>query len=179
MRRLITILIAAAMTMTLLILKANAQGNGHGHGRGKNKHEWKDSNRHSRHGSADTYSYDQRHRYSDDRAGHYYTGHHHVYYHPVFAHNHSRHCGHAVVVRYHERPRYIFYSDYGVYYDSRQEVYFSYTGRRWSVSASLPVHMRGASLHDAVCHEVEYYDDNFIAYLDKGRPMHSRVIRMN
>jgi hypothetical protein len=172
MRRLITIIIAAVITMTLLILKANGQGRSNGHGRGHHKQEWKkEHTRHNGNGHGDQYSYDSH----GDGVSHYYSGGHYVYHQPVYIHEHSRVCGHRIVVRNYETPRYVYYRDYDVYYDYHRNVYFSYSGRGWTVSTSLPVHLHHVNFSRAVCHEVNYYEDDFVTYLDRGRPMYGRV----
>jgi hypothetical protein len=95
--------------------------------------------------------------------------------HHVYHHQHSRHCGHRVVVHHYERPRYVYYRDYDVYYDCHRQVYISYSGRNWSISASLPVVMHHVDVHHAVRVGVDYYDDDFATYLDRGRPMYGSV----
>ena len=164
MRRLITVLIAAAMTMTLLILKANAQGKGNA--KGHHKQEWK----HDRHSSTDQYNYDRSHRSHREEHQHY-SGHHHK-----FVHQHSHHCDHRVVVRHYERPRYVFYRDHDFYYDNYRKTYISYSGRGWTVTARLPIHLRHVNLNTAVCHSVNYHDDDLVSYLRVGRPMYGAMI---
>jgi hypothetical protein len=170
MRRLITLLVAAAITMTLLIMKANAQGRGNGQGNG-HKHEWKNDRGHS--GHKNHYNYD-RHDH-DNHYESYYSDNHYVYHAPIYAHYHSQHCGHQVVVTHYEKPRYVYYQAYGVYYDHRRNVFISYTGRNWTISTSIPSPLLHVDLRTAVCHEVNYYDDDFVTYLDYGRPMHRRA----
>ena len=172
MSRLITILIAAAVTMTLLILKAHGQGKGHA--KGHHKHEWKND----RYSSHDRYSYDKDHRFHRDEH-HHYSGHHHVYHDRQFVHQHSRFCEHRVVVRHHERPRYVFYRDYEVYYDHHRNVFISYSGKGWTISANLPVHLRHINLNSEVCHSVDYYEDDFVSYLAVGRPAYGAVVHIH
>jgi hypothetical protein len=164
MRKLITILIVLAMTF--IIIKANAQGKGRGHGNGHAKHEWKADRGNSRHESHDRYAYETYDRASDRRAP----------YRPVYSHSHSHHCGHRIVVRHYEAPRYFYYSDYDMYFDRERNVYISYTGNGWNVSASLPVHIHHVDLGRVAYREVSYYDDDFVSYLGQGRPMYSDVV---
>jgi hypothetical protein len=79
------------------------------------------------------------------------------------------------VVHHYERPRYIYYRDYDVYYDCHRSVYISYSGRNWTVSASLPVVLHRVDIHHATRVEVDYYEDDFVTYLDRGRPMYGGV----
>jgi hypothetical protein len=80
-----------------------------------------------------------------------------------------------VVVHHHTRPRYIYYRDYDVYYDTDRSVYITWSGRNWSLSTSLPVVLHRVDVRRAVRMEVDYYDDNFAAYLEAGRPVYRRV----
>jgi hypothetical protein len=118
-----------------------------------------------------------------NRGGHHHGEHRH---HDKHVHHHHRHCGHEVrvvhhhhhspverrVVYHHPRPvRYVYYRDYDVYYDYQRQVYISFGGRNWNVSAGLPVAMRHVDVHHATRVEVdEYYDDDFNTYLDTNRP---------
>jgi hypothetical protein len=181
MRRLITVLIAAAMTMALLILKANAQGNGNG--LGNNKHEWKDNRGHAHQVKKDGHryhDYDRRERrnHPGGNEEYWYGGHRHVYHRPVITHYHTRSCGHAIAVRHYERPRYVYYRDYNVYYDHSRNIYISYADRRWFVSATIPVHLQRVDLRAADYDEVNYFEDDFLAYLEVRQPVYGNVVRM-
>lgn len=114
-------------------------------------HEWH-SKKHDKHGR-------HHHRHNEKREVH--VVHHHP--HPV------------VVSHYHQRPRYIYYRDYDVYYDFHRNVYISYSGRNWTVSTSLPVVLHRVDRRRAVQMEVDYDRDDFRAYLDRGRPAYRRV----
>jgi hypothetical protein len=139
----------------------NGQGKGHDKGHGGK------SNRNHRHENRD---------HKNDMAYRGHDRHHHerrqvrqVY------HYHDRHCNHRpVVVHRHVRPRYIYYRDYDVYYDSRKSVYISYSGRSWSMSASTPVAMRHVNVRNAARFEVDYHDDDFPRYLERNTPTYTR-----
>lgn len=75
----------------------------------------------------------------------------------------------------HSRPRYVYYRDYNVYHDLHHNVYISYSGRNWSVSASLPVVLHRVDARRAVRMEVDYFDDDFTAYLERDRPTYTRI----
>jgi hypothetical protein len=91
-------------------------------------------------------------------------------------HVHDRYCHRRpVVVRHHyTRPRYVYYRDYDVYYDYSRNVYFSYSGRTWSMSTAIPVGMRHTNLRQVKRYEIDYYDDDFSSYLDNGRPAYGK-----
>lgn len=96
--------------------------------------------------------------------------------HPVYTHFHSSSCvHHRTVVRRVERPRYIYYDDYNTYYDLSRNVYVTWSGRGWTISSALPAHLHHVDLRRAVVHEVNYYDDDFVVYLENGRPVYGNV----
>ncbi len=143
---------------------------------GNRDHDRNNSDRYSNnnrnndhHNSSDRYSYENRHdngnHYDRDR---YYDRRpvaHYAY------HQHDRYCGHQrVVVHHYSRPRYVYYRDYDVYYDYTRNVYFSWSGRAWTMNIGVPVFMRTVNLRNARRYEVKYYDDDFAGYLDRGRP---------
>ena len=137
------------------------RGNGNAYGHHKHKHD-----RHSYHESR-SYSYGHRHDHGYSRP---------VYRsYPVYVHNHRHDCEHRVIVHRYERPRYIYYSDYDVYYDHHRNVYISYSGRNWTVSTSIPIFMRDVHLERVTCREVEYYEDDFVTYLERGRPIYGGI----
>jgi hypothetical protein len=162
MRKLITILVVLAMTF--IIIKANAQGKGHGYAKGYEKHAWKNGRGNSAHPDRDRGRYETHDHYS-----------YRAPYDPVYAHSHSHYCGHRVIVRHHDSPRYVYYSDYALYFDRVRNVYISYSGRGWNVSASLPLHIHQVDFRRASYQPVDFYDDDFVVYLEQGRPMYSNV----
>lgn len=76
---------------------------------------------------------------------------------------------------HHSRPRYVYYRDYNVYHDLHRDVYISYSGRHWSVSASLPVVLHHVEARRAVRMEVDYHADDFPGYLERNRPTYTRI----
>lgn len=115
-----------------------------------------------------------------DRGNHYGRNnhrHHHDYDRRVVVrHVHDRYCHRRPVVvhHHHTRPRYVYYRDYDVYYDYSRNVYFSYSGRSWSMSTGIPIGMRNVNLRAVKRYEVDYYDDDFGNYLDNGRPAYGK-----
>ncbi len=147
----IILMIVGAFTM-----QAQAQGRGKGNNKGKG---------HDKH----TYVHDRHHH---DRDPHH---HHARVVRPVYAHQHRHDCVHHVVTHRHERPRYVYYSDYGVYHDVQRNVYFSYSGRNWTISASLPVAFHRVDMRRVNSVAVDYYADDFVGYLEHGRPIFAGV----
>jgi hypothetical protein len=122
---------------------------------------------------------DQRDRYADnnDRRGHRDRDRRHdrrVVKHVY--HHHDRYCNHGPVVVHHHhiRPRYIYYRDYDVYYDSHRSVYISYSGRGWTLTTALPTAMRHVNIRTTKRFEVDYHDDDFPRYLETRRPSYGR-----
>lgn len=151
--------------ISAITLQVNAQGHGRGHGKDKPRraphHHTERHDNHKRH-----------HRVTPQQHVHHYHVRpvRHVYHHH---HNHS--CGHRVVVRHYERPRYIYYNDYDVYYDAHRNVYISFSGRNWVVTTGVPVIMRHVDVHRTGYTEVVYYEDDFINYLGLGRPIYGQT----
>jgi len=155
------------ITMLIVGLAGSVNGQGRGHHKENEKHH---EGNHER-GAYGDHHHRRDHHWKHERHGH---GHNHRYERYV-AHHHDRHCSHARVVRHYERPRYIYYRDYDVYYDIHQSVYITWSGRNWAASASLPVVLRRVDRHHAVRMEVDYDHDDFTAYLSAGRPVYRRV----
>ena len=161
------------MTIMLII---SLTGNANAQGRGQQRdvivdrsgdHDWRDHHK-DRH--------DHDHRWKKHHAYEKSVRHRHRDHDRHFAHDHSNHCTHArIVKRYHERPRYVYYRDYDVYYDSYQSVYIMWSGRSWEVSATVPVVLRRVDRQRAVRMVVDYYDDHFTSYLASGRPAYKRI----
>ena len=141
----------------------NAQGRGHKKGHGRNH----------------AGQHDNRGHHDQDRKGHHdhYDRHYHDRHQVHVVHHHDRYCHHTpVVVRhYRPRPRYVYYRDYDVYYDTRNSVYISYSGRNWTVGASLPVALHRVDVNRAVRMEVDYDSDDFPRYLERSRPAYRRI----
>ncbi|MFZ6009485.1 MAG: hypothetical protein ACOYXT_03985 [Bacteroidota bacterium] len=170
-----------AMIIVCVGVSASAQNRGRGNGNGWDNDK---RHRHDRHDHRDRHDNDDSRDRWDYRAGHnrhhdhdhwHRDRHVHHIYRPHHHHIHSRHCGHRVVVYRYERPRYVYYRDYDVYYDCHRSVYITFSGRNWSVSAGIPTVMRHVDLRTATRVDVDYYDDDFISYLDRGEPMYRDV----
>jgi hypothetical protein len=125
--------------------------NGNHYGHHRKDHKWDYNHNHSRD-----------HQWERRNVNHYY-------------HTHDRYCGHNTVVVNYVRPRYIYYRDYDVYYDCNRSVYISYSGRSWTMSASLPLIMRNVNIRAASRFEVDYWDDNLPVYLERRRPTCDRI----
>jgi hypothetical protein len=78
-------------------------------------------------------------------------------------------------VKHYDRPRYVYYADYNVYFDFHRQVYITLSGRNWMISSSIPVPMQRVDIRRASYREVQYYDDDFVAYLGHGRPMYGKA----
>ena len=137
------------LLVTLVILyglsnDVSAQGHGH-------KHEIKDREYASHH------KYDSRWEY-----GHVHHG--------DRVHRHA-HAHRAIrPQRIYQTPRYVYYRDYDVYFDSFRKVYITYSGRHWVVMKTLPIRMRGVDFARIKRYSVDFRDDNLHAYLEFRRP---------
>jgi hypothetical protein len=151
-----------ALTITSVAMEANAQGNSQRRDDGRSDHR---SRKHNKKDKKKNYSYhdDQSNRRNERRVVE------HVHY-------HDRYCNHRPVVVHHHaaRPRYIYYRDYDVYYDSHKSVYISLSGRNWTVTSSIPIGMRHVNVRTVKRYEVDYYDDDFPNYLQRRRPAYGR-----
>lgn len=143
--------ILSIMIMLMMIgaftIAVQAQGRGKGNNKGKGN---------------------EKHAHVHDH--HYHDHHHHTtrVVRPVRAHQH-------VVTHRHEQPRYVYYSDYGVYHDVQKNVYITYSGRNWTVSAALPVALHRVDVRRANAVAVDYHADDFVGYLQHGRPIYAGV----
>ena len=161
-----------ALVILVLIIgvgsDASAQGRGYHRG-----HEKKyDNNKHD-HRDRDDGGRDRDWDYRDNN--HHPRGHDRRHVQHVYHHRHDRYCNHTpVVVHHYTRPRYVYYRDYDVYYDCRNNVYISYSGRSWTVSAAIPLMMRQVNIRTAKRYEVDYHDDDFPRYLERRRPSYGR-----
>lgn len=148
-------------------------GNLHAQGRGHHKDPEKRNHQHGHHWKGDKKDREHKHEH------HYHKREHrHDHYERRTVHYHHRYCEHPpVVVVRHEppRPRYVYYRDYDVYYDLHREIYISYSGRNWRVSAGLPVVLHRVDMRRAVRMDVDYYEDDFVAHLERGRVRPART----
>lgn len=99
-------------------------------------------------------------------------------------HPHRKNARHVVVHRYHRpipvvvhrapvrvyhRPaRFVYYKEYNTYFDRTRNVYIVFAAGHWMASRVAPIAMRRVNMTTAVCMEVNYFDDDFTAYLDRG-----------
>jgi hypothetical protein len=108
----------------------------------------------------------------------YYTSRNSKYYHHgryiTYHHRHARHRW-APVYGYRYNTRYIYYRDYNLYYDCYRDVFVTWNGRFWVVTAVVP---------DVICHidfgrasvvGVDYWDDDFDFYLTRRRPAYISI----
>lgn len=142
--------------------------------RGRNQWEYRDQrdDDHDRKGQRDGDRYDHNNkRDHGDRDRHHHNGNYHRRE-VRHIHYHDRYCGHRPVVVHHhyKKPRYIYFRDYDVYYDSHRSVYISYTGRSWTTTRAIPADMRYVNVRTTRSYEVDYYDDDFPSYLERRRP---------
>lgn len=159
------------ITMLIVGLAGSVNGQGRGHHKGNEKHH---GGNHERRAHGDDH-HNRDHHWKHERHGHGERHARHYRHDRYVAHHHDRHCSHARFVRYYERPRYIYYRDYDVYYDIHQSVYITWSGRNWAASASLPVVLQRVDRHNAVRMEVDYHHDDFSAYLSAGKPAYRRL----
>ena len=164
--------LSAGMIMLLVISGASvlAQGRSRSNGHDNNHSNGRGNGHHN----------DGQQHHDDNRShdSHHGNDHHDRNYHD-YHHNERRvvHVYHPAPVErrvvyhyYHERPRYVYYRDYDVYYDCHRNVYISFGGRNWNISAGIPVAMRHVDVRTVVSTNVDYYDDNFPEYLETRRP---------
>jgi hypothetical protein len=156
-----------SMTMLLMICGTMAwsQGRGHDNGRRGKAQQNGHNNKHHDH--------DRKHRV--DYSYHDRDRHHN--HQPQVVHVYHRRpvVERTVVVHHHherraERPRYVYYRDYDVYYDCDRKVYITFGGRNWSVSTEVPIRMYYVDRNTVASVNVDYYNDDFTHYLDTRRP---------
>ena len=160
------------ITMLIVGLAGSVNAQRKGHHKGNEKHH---GGNHQRRDYGDDHRHRDHHDWKHERHGHSDKHARHYRHDRYVAHHHDRQCSHARVVRYHERPRYIYYRDYDVYYDLHHSVYITWSGRNWAASASLPVVLRRVDRYNAIRMEVDYDHDDFTAYLSAGRPVYRRI----
>lgn len=139
-------MLAVAFIMISLSAMAQGRGRSNGRDRGHTSGYQRDNHQHNH--------YDKHHSHRD-----------------VYVHHH-----HASVRRpvhhHHVTPvRYVYYRDYNMYYDCHRSVYITYAGRGWTISKIIPVGLHRADIEHA--HRInvnDYYDDDFVGYLDRNRP---------
>jgi hypothetical protein len=70
-----------------------------------------------------------------------------------------------------QRPRYIFYSGYNVYFDLLRGLYITYSPMGWSYSNMMPLNMRGVNMNNIPRYQVNYYGDDFAGYYQNQQPV--------
>jgi hypothetical protein len=158
------------VTMVLFLLAAVTTAEAQHRGRDRDHDNGRDRGRGHNNGNGNGRG-DSKHY--NDRDHHHHNDHKkvvHVYHHRpapverrVVVHHH-----------HHTRPRYVYYSDYDVYYDCDREVFISFSGRNWTVSVARPMRMHHVDIYRASRVDVDYYNDDFPQYLEQRRP-HGRV----
>jgi len=150
-------LLLTATFLTGLNVASDAQSRGRDRG-----HEQHQSGQHN--GNHDNGQH--RGSYNNDRHASYYDHRGSAY--PVYQPSYRRLPPQRVVVYRQQAPRYVYYRDYNVYYDYTRNAYISYSGRNWVVTTTAPVGMRYVNRAGLACTNVDYYNDDFPQYLDRG-----------
>jgi len=156
-----------------------SQGRGNGNGRGNNhpgrgKYDERNRGKGHDHNSGwnnnyERYDHDrERMRHSDwDHRNYLRNDHHHFV---TYRHHRYHHPSWAPVYGSRYNTRYIYYQDYNVYYDCHRDVFMTWNGRRWIVSAHIPDFMLRVDFRSARVYGVNYWDDDFEFYLQRRRP---------
>ncbi len=184
-------------------IAANVQAQGRGHGKSnsnsgkshdKENRSGKGHDKHRENDRSDRDHKDSHHDYArndrdrsdshrdytrnNSRDSHHSYARNDQYYHGRYVtYNYHRHSSPswAPAYGYRYNTRYIYYSDYNVYYDCHRDVFVIWTGRNWMISTRIP---------DAICHVdfnrtvvvgVDYWDDDFDFYLAKQRPAYVNI----
>lgn len=143
-------ILRSTLLMAVIIFFYGSNRNAVAQGHGK-KHHDKKHEQHSYHKYDNRWDFDHVHpkgRKYQDRHVHYSTRYHHA----------------------HRAPRYVYYRDYNVYFDRRQQIFILYSGREWVAIKTLPRVMRGVDLNRVAIYHVDYYDGNLRGYLHARRP---------
>jgi len=61
---------------------------------------------------------------------------------------------------YKPKTRYVYFKDFGVYYDHHQSVYIALSGGTWTVSTKLPGTLIGVDLKAAIKIDLDFEGDN-------------------
>jgi hypothetical protein len=149
-------LLLTAMFLMGLNLESNAQSRGRD--RGHEQHQ--SGNQHNGNYNNDRHQGD----HDNGRRSNYYDHRSSGYYQPSY----RRLPPQRVVVYRQQAPRYVYYRDYNVYYDYTRNAYISYSGRNWVVTTTAPIGMRYVNRAGLSCSNVDYYNDDFPQYLDRG-----------
>jgi hypothetical protein len=76
---------------------------------------------------------------------------------------------HAPAHGYRNNVRYVYYRDYDVYFDCYRGMYIVFTGRNWTYTPHMPVHMHRAPFERIAYVELDYCDDDLPRYIERRR----------
>lgn len=152
-----------AIALSLWALNGFAQGHGKGHGNHGKQH----SANHGKHGYGDNHhknnNVEYRNGYRYDHGGHHNTTVYRHYY-PIPRPVSVR------VTRPYERPRYVYFPDYDVYFDQHHNHYVRFDGHHWIATPQVPHCMMGANLALVTQLGFNFHHDNLIGFLEINRP---------
>jgi len=187
-RNSLSMLMVVMMASTILTF-AQGRGNGNGHGNGNpGRGHDKDRDDHKNHNQNDhDWDHHDRDRDRDHSEHHYdrnrtysYSSHDRTWYYPgdryvMYNHHRSGPPSWAPAYGYRYNTRYIYYTDYNVYYDCHRDVFVTWNGRRWIVSTHIPSVLLGVNFNHCAVAGVDYWDDDFDYYLDRKRPAYVNI----
>jgi hypothetical protein len=93
----------------------------------------------------------------------------------TYNHHHRNHPSWAPLYGHRYNTRYIYYRDYNVYYDCHRDMFITWTGRRWVVSAFIPAVMVRVDFNRARVSGVDYWNDDFNFYLARQAPRYVSI----
>lgn len=150
----------ALLLTAMFFLGLNVESNAQSHGRGRGHEQHQSGNQHN-----GNYNHGRHHDdYDNGRRSSYYDHRGSAYCEPSY----RRLPPQRVVVYRQQAPRYVYYRDYNVYYDYTRNAYISFSGRNWVVTTTVPIGMRYVNRAGLSCSNVDYYNDDFPQYLDRG-----------
>jgi hypothetical protein len=150
--------LALLLTATFL-MGLNLQSGAQSRGRDRGHEQHQAGNQHN-----GSYHNDRNYSHNNDRHASYYDHRGSAYNQPSY----RRLPPQRVVVYQQHAPRYVYYRDYNVYYDYTRNAYISFSGRNWVVTTTAPVGMRYVNRSGLNCSNIDYYNDDFPQYLDRG-----------
>jgi hypothetical protein len=161
-------------------LQAQGRGNGKGQGNNKENHPGRGHNKSKPHSKGhdkydrDRGSYDHNH-HNQWSHGHRDTRQYHQKRYVTY--NHHRHGAPLWAPAYGHRynTRYIYYRDYNVYYDCHRDVFLTWSGRHWVVTARVPDVICHVDFRRAMVVGVDYWGDDFNFYLERKRPSYVSI----
>ena len=151
--------LALLLTATFL-MGLNLESGAQSRGRGRGHEQHQSGNQHNGNHDNDRHYND----HDNGRRAGYYDHRGSAHYQPSY----RRLPPQRVVVYRQQAPRYVYYRDYNVYYDYTRNAYISFSGRNWVVTTIAPVGMRYVNRAGLSCSNIDYYNDDFPQYLDRG-----------